>query len=104
MQDAASGDRASTEPVLLSLSGRQDVRVASELQQQLIEILTPGRPVVLDCSETDSLDVAALQLLLAARRESSSALEIRAPADGEAASSFQLAGVADALLVAGDES
>ncbi len=79
------------------LTGCQDVRVANELHRNLIAILNADAQTTLDCTGVDSFDAAALQLLLAAKREAPNMLAFVAPIESEAATWFRLAGVNDLL-------
>ncbi len=83
---------------LLTLEGCQDVRVAADLQRRLIEVLSRGTPVSVECSQIDTLDASTIQLLLAAKRESNEALAIEASPESESAIWFRQAGVAERLL------
>lgn len=58
-----SSDRAN-----IVLDGRVDIRNASELQKTLCEAVALPTPIVVDCSTTEWLDTASLQLILAAHR------------------------------------
>ncbi len=81
----------------LELTGCQDVRVAGDLHRNLIELLALNEPVTINCVAVDSIDAAALQLLLAAKREVSEKLTIVAPEGSESVTWFRLAGAGDML-------
>lgn len=86
------------EPNLLTLSGNQDVRNATELQRSLTELLSKNCVVTIDCSAIESLDAACLQLLLAAKREAHNLVHIIAQPNSEAARWIQYSGLASLLL------
>jgi ABC-type transporter Mla MlaB component len=79
------------------LTGSQDVRVVGELHRNLIELLALSEPLCLDCTRIDAIDTAALQLILAAKREAAEKLEIVAESDSEAGLWFRMAGVLEKL-------
>ncbi len=89
------GDSASTR---FELTGAQDVRVASDLHRSLIELLTSNQPATVDCSRVDSFDAAAIQLLLAAKRETGDKFTIIAPNDSQSESWIALSGLKGRLL------
>lgn len=82
----------------LELTGSQDVRVACELHRNILDLLAINEPISIDCTHVDSIDAAALQLILAAKREAADRLEVVAPADSEAGLWFRMAGVYEKLL------
>jgi len=84
------------QPRQLKLSGTCDVRTASELRASLQELCLDELPATVDCSRVESIDTACIQLLIAAKRESSQPLTISFQ-DSEAARWFELGGVASYL-------
>lgn len=54
---------------VLRLKGEIDVTGAAELKRVLIEAISSGKEVQLDLAQASDLDVTAVQLLWAARRE-----------------------------------
>jgi anti-anti-sigma regulatory factor len=54
---------------VLRLEGDVDITSAMELKKLLLEGLTPGRDLHLDLERATELDITALQLLWAAKRE-----------------------------------
>jgi ABC-type transporter Mla MlaB component len=54
---------------ILRLEGEIDVTCSAELKRGLIEAISSGKEVQLDLAQASDLDVTALQLLWAARRE-----------------------------------
>jgi anti-anti-sigma regulatory factor len=59
---------ASEAPVPLKITGEQSIRTADELHTAFAEYLDRGLDVVLDLSEVDECDTAALQLIYALRQ------------------------------------
>ncbi len=58
---------------VLRLEGEIDVTCAAELKRALIDAISSGREVQLDLAQASDLDVTAVQLLWAARREAEKA-------------------------------
>jgi anti-anti-sigma factor len=54
---------------VLKLEGEIDVSCSAELKRGLIEAISSGKEVQLDLAQASDLDVTAIQLLWAARRE-----------------------------------
>ncbi len=52
----------------ICLDGRVDIRNAAELQKTLCEAVAADKPIAIDCQNTEWLDTACLQLLLASHR------------------------------------
>lgn len=82
----------------LVLSGCQDVRVAGELQRQLIEITSKDNVTVVECNEIESMDASTIQLLWAAKRESANRLRLDVSPSSDFARWSQLAGIAESLF------
>ena len=57
-----------TEPVALSLEGRLGIADAAALRQELLAARASGNRLSLHCQKLESMDVAILQLLVAAQR------------------------------------
>lgn len=58
---------------VLRLEGEIDVTCSAELKRVLIEAISSGKEVQLDLAQASDLDVTAVQLLWAARREAEKA-------------------------------
>jgi anti-anti-sigma factor len=58
---------------VLRLEGEIDVSCSAELKRVLIEAISSGKEVELDLAQASDLDVTAVQLLWAARREAEKA-------------------------------
>ncbi len=58
---------------MLRLEGEIGVTCAAELKRALIDAISSGREVELDLAQASDLDVTAIQLLWAARREAEKA-------------------------------
>lgn len=52
----------------ITLTGEADLAQASGLRQELVAQLESGAPTTLDCTALEDIDLACLQVLLAARR------------------------------------
>ena len=55
--------------ILIRMEGDINITGAAELKKHLLEALAPGKRLLADLERSTELDVAALQLLWAARRE-----------------------------------
>lgn len=68
---AAAGKRATaSKPRVLQLAKQCNIQGVADLKLKLAASLTPGKPVGIDAGEVESVDTAALQLLVAFRRHS----------------------------------
>jgi anti-anti-sigma regulatory factor len=84
--------------VEMSLKGCQDVRVAAQLQTQLIESTSRSKCVVVQCDDITEMDASTIQLLLAAKKDSGNQFRLEASPTSDCLRWFGLAGVSDRLL------
>jgi len=84
----------------LTLSGCQDVRVAGELQRQLIELLSKENRVLVQCNEITAIDASTIQLLLAAKKESGDQFNLEASPTSDCVRWLELAGISSRLIPA----
>lgn len=61
---------------LLALKGNADVSIAQQLHRQLSESIATSKTVTVDCNQLDYLDVACVQILLAAKQVSDVAVSV----------------------------
>ena len=86
----------------MELSGEIDVRSAENLRTAALEVLASGKPVRVDCSKVEFLDLSAFQILLALRRDlkqRSLDLELANLPDG-VRTTMERAGLGEHLLTA----
>ncbi|HBJ38907.1 MAG TPA: hypothetical protein DDZ51_30005 [Planctomycetaceae bacterium] len=84
----------------LILTGCQDVRVAGDLQRQLIELLSKENLSTVQCDEITTMDASTIQLLLAAKKESGNQFNVKALPTSDCVRWFELAGVSSRLMPA----
>ena len=85
----------------IEIDGCQDVRVACELQQRLLELAGSPESHCLELTATASIDATTMQLLLAAKREMSDRLVITVPPDSDTHAWLRRAGLESELLDSG---
>lgn len=81
----------------LSLTGNQDVRNAEELRSKLLAMLQDERPRTIDLTAVETIDAAALQVLLSAKRDIGERLDFVIDQESEVAQWLRCAGAMDVL-------
>ena len=82
------------------LDGRVDIRNAGELQKTLCEAVALPTPIVVDCTATEWLDTACLQLLLAAHRAAPGRVSVKLASDSSVKYWLEQSGFAKELTLA----
>ncbi len=88
---------------IVSLTGNLDVRVAQDLQKKLLSVVNEAQKLVIDCSAIESIDIAAIQLLLGLRRDVPE-LAITLPTHPEAFKWFSYSGALNRFSIHSDDS
>lgn len=86
---------------LEEIRGGQDIRNASSLHRDLLRFCSESTPILLKCSDVENVDASTLQLLLAAKKELGTSLQLDASGSSEIRSWLRIAG-AESILEAAE--
>ncbi len=86
--------------LVLAVAGEFDVGNAADLERYISEVSAPGKPLILDFSDTGYIDSSVLAVLIRRKKAAGSKTGFVVPAGSKVHLIFDVAGLLDVLGIA----